>query len=132
MYEANGWCGLAETPQDIDAGSLHTGINELRERLRAVAIWKALIIDLRHINGIWFLSMTCFTNRRRGEADYLDDLFGWVAERFHGSWGLIYDRDDEMPEPYGNNRFRVRVIARGAINQFDDPFLSPVRPVIED
>jgi hypothetical protein len=131
MYEAHGWCGLGESPEDIDDGGLDAAVAELRQRIEAVN-WSSLVMDLRRVNGFWFLNLTCVTNRRRGEANFMDELIAWIAARLPGSWGLVYDRDDEMPEPHGPNRFRVRVIARGAIDERLDQFLSPARPVIED
>jgi hypothetical protein len=131
MYQAHIWCCLAETPQDVDDGDLGAGVEEIQRRLETMT-WPAVSVDLRRLNGQWVLTAACFTNRRRGEAVALDELLEFVANRLPGSWGLAYDRDDEMPEPYGPNRFRVRVIARGAVNEANDPFLSPARPVIED
>jgi hypothetical protein len=131
MYEAHGWLGLAETPHDIDDGRLDSGLEELRRRIDAVS-WPALTTTLERVNGFWFLTITCCANRRRGEADYIDQLINWTAQRLPGSWGLVYDRDDEMPEPYGPKRFRVKVIARGHITESQDQYLSPTRPTIED
>ncbi len=131
MYEAHAWCGLAETPEDVDDGGLMAAIAEIEARLTALSS-PAMSVELRRLNGQWFLTATCCANRRRGEAAALDDLLAFVATRLPGSWGLAYDRDDEMPEPYGPNRFRVRVVARGSVVEADDPFLSPARPVIED
>jgi hypothetical protein len=131
MYEAHGWLGLAETPHDIDDGGLESGLEDLRLRIDAVN-WSTLTTSLKMINGFWFLNITCCANRRRGEAEYIDNLIIWAAQRLPGSWGLVYDRDDEMPEPYGPNRFRVRVIARGTVTESQDSYLSPTRPIIED
>jgi Immunity protein 7 len=71
-------------------------------------------------------------HRRREEGGRLDLFLAIIARKFPGSWGLIYERDDEMPEPPGPNAFRVRVLARGTIAEHLDPFLSPCNPVIED
>jgi hypothetical protein len=131
MYEAHLWCCLAETPEDVDDGGLEGIVAEINERIAAMT-WPAVGVDLRRLTGQWVVTAACCTNRRRGEAVALDDLLAFVAERLPGSWGMAYDRDDEMPEPYGPNRFRVRVLARGSIVEADDPFLSPARPVIED
>ena len=62
-------------------------------------------------------------------------LLGGVAvasRKLPGSWGLIYERDDEMLDPPGPNAFRVRVLARGTIVERPDSFLSPCNPIIED
>lgn len=131
MYEAHLWCGLAESTDDVDRGGLVAAIGELQERIARVT-WPSVVIDLRPINGQWFMTAACSTNSRRAEAAFLDELLQHVARRLPGSWGLAYDRDDEMPEPAGGNSFRVRVLARGSVLEAADPFLSPVRPVIED
>jgi Immunity protein 7 len=131
MYEAHFWCCLAATPEDVDDGGLEGVVAEISARVETMT-WTAVSADLRRLNGQWVLTAACWTNRRRGEAVALDDLLEFVAERLPGSWGLAYDRDDQMPEPYGPNRFRVRVMARGSVTEADDPFLSPARPVIED
>lgn len=64
-------------------------------------------------------------NRRREEGDRLDLFLAVIARRLPGSYGLIYERDDEMPDPPGPNAFRVRVMAAGTLTERQDPFLSP-------
>lgn len=130
MYEVHAWCNVSENAYDGDSGTLESGIAELREKLAQIQ-WGSSVIDLQCVNGFWCLNVTLYPNRPRGDDGELDDLFAWVGERFPGSYGLIYDRNDELPEP-DRNRFRVRVMARGKITEGEDPFLSPVAPVIED
>jgi hypothetical protein len=36
-------------------------------------------------------------NRCREEGDRLDLFLSIIARRLPGSWGLVYERDDEMP-----------------------------------
>ncbi|MFG2676842.1 Imm7 family immunity protein [Streptomyces sp. NPDC048445] len=71
-------------------------------------------------------------NRRRDEVEELDKRLHHICVRFPGSWGLLYERSPGMETPPGQGAFRVRVMARGQIRIHLDPFLSPVRPVIED
>ena len=79
------------------------------------------------------LNLDGLVNRRRYEADELDGLLDHICKRFPGSYGLLYDRSDNDPDfPGGPNAFRVRVMARGRLTTRQDPFLSPVQPVIED
>jgi hypothetical protein len=132
VYEAHGWCGLAETTFDAGKGTLDDYVAELCGRIATVNS-DSLAIDVRRLNGGWFLTLTCHSNRRRGEALFIDELLQWIADRLPGSWGLIHDRDDDgMPEPYGPNNFRVRVLARGSVSERLDSLLSPARPKIED
>jgi hypothetical protein len=36
MYEFHGWFGIAETPDEVDAGSLDDGLAELRETIAEI------------------------------------------------------------------------------------------------
>lgn len=62
----------------------------------------------------------------------MEDTIDFVRTRLPGSWGLLYERDDETTLPPGPNAFRVTVLARGELSVRSDPFLSPCIPVIED
>ncbi|MET9668883.1 Imm7 family immunity protein [Streptomyces sp. NPDC006475] len=131
MYEFHGWFGIAESPEEADAGSLDAGITELRARIAEID-WATGDVVLNVHNGEFFVLANGLMNRRRDEAAELDALLSHIATRFPGSWGLLYERAPDMDEPPGQGAFRVRVMARGEIQLRLDPFLSPVRPVIED
>ncbi|MFE3644771.1 Imm7 family immunity protein [Streptomyces sp. NPDC059169] len=131
MYEFHGWFGIAESPEESDTGTLDEGIEELRRRLAELQ-WATGEIMLRVHNGEFFVLANGLMNRRRDEAADLDLLLHHIANRFPGSWGLLYERSADMDEPPGQGAFRVRVMARGEIQIRLDPFLSPVRPIIED
>ncbi|ATW49309.1 Imm7 family immunity protein [Streptomyces xantholiticus] len=131
MYEFHGWFGIAESPEEADAGTLDPGIAELRQRIAGID-WATGEVALKVHNGEYFVLANGLMNRRRDEAADLDGLLHHIATRFPGSWGLLYERSSDMDEPPGQGAFRVRVMARGEIQVRLDPFLSPVRPVIED
>ena len=131
MYEFHGWFGIAESPEEDDTDTLDQGIAELRERIEALD-WSTGEAALRVHNGEWFVRADGLVNRRRDEADELDALIAFIAGRFPGAWGLLYERSDDLPTPPGPGAFRVRVLARGEVTVRLDPFLSPVRPLIED
>jgi hypothetical protein len=131
MHEFHAWIGLSESTTESDEGQLAEKVTELQD-LVADSHWHDAVFEVKNLNGQFFLSATGFVNRRREEGDRLDLFLAVVARRLPGSYGLIYDRDDEMPEPPGPNAFRVRVLARGKITEHQDPFLSPCNPVIED
>ncbi len=131
MYEFHGWFGIAESPEESDAGSLEAGIAELQERITQIA-WATGEATLKTYNGEYFVLVNGLVNRRRDEAEELEVLLRHIATRFPGSWGLLYERSADMDIPPGQGAFRVRVMARGELQDRLDPFLSPVRPVIED
>jgi hypothetical protein len=131
MHEFHAWIGLAESAAESDLGGLAEAVGELEE-LAADSKWHDAVFEVRNLNGQYFLRADGMVNRRREEGDRLDLFLAVIARRLPGSWGLVYERDDEMPDPPGPNAFRVRVLARGSVVERPDPFLSPVHPVIED
>jgi Immunity protein 7 len=131
MHEFHAWIGLDESAEEGDLGQLEEKVAELHE-LVADSNWHDAVFEVRNLNGQHFFSATGFVNRRLEEGDRLDLFLAIIARRLPGSYGLVYDRDDEMPDPPGPNAFRVRVLARGKISERQDPFLSPCNPVIED
>ncbi|MGW8885406.1 Imm7 family immunity protein [Streptomyces sp. NPDC055749] len=131
MYEFHGWFGVAESPEESDVGTLDSGIAELRTRVAGIN-WATGEVELKVHNGEFFVLANGLMNRRRDEAADLESLLQYIAARFPGSWGLLYERSSDMDVPPGQGAFRVRVMARGEINVRLDPFLSPVRPTIED
>jgi hypothetical protein len=131
MYEFHGWFGIAESPEEADAGTLEEGVTELRAIIGRID-WSTAEATLKILNGEYFVRADGLVNRRRDEAEELDALIHFIARRFPGSWGLLYERSDDMDFPPGPGAFRVRVMARGEVRDRLDPFLSPCRPVIED
>ncbi|MEV6674796.1 Imm7 family immunity protein [Streptomyces sp. NPDC051162] len=131
MYEFHGWFGIAESAEEADTGSLSEGVTDLRDRISGIQ-WATGEVRLAVHNGQHFLTVNGLVNRRRDEARELDALLEHLARRFPGAWGLLYERSDDFTDPPGSGAFRVRVMARGAIQERLDPFLSPCQPVIED
>lgn len=131
MHEFHAWVGLSESTEEDDLSSMQEVIHELQE-LAAESRWHDAVFDIKNLNGQFFFSADGFVNRRREEGDRLDLFLSIIARKLPGSWGLVYERDDAMPDPPGPNAFRVRRLARGVISEQPDPFLSPCNPVIED
>lgn len=131
MYEFHGWLGLAESTEESEISRLQPIIDELRTLL-AGFVWPNVKVALLLLNGTYFLTITANVNRRRSEAAQIEKVIHFISERLPGSWGLLYERDDETTAPPGPNAFRVRTVARGRVEEHTDPFLSPCRPTIED
>jgi hypothetical protein len=130
MYEFHGWFALAETPVEIDDGGLEPVLPEIEPYLQHfTASWT--VADLRWQNGRSFLHLYGYSNRPLQHDQILTDLMEFLARRLPGSYGMLYERDDERTTPPGSNAFRVRVLARGRVTEPADPFLSPCIPVIE-
>jgi hypothetical protein len=131
MHEFHAWIGLSESTEESDLGQFREKVDELQE-LAADSTYHDALFEIRDLNGQYFFNAAGFVNRRRDEGERLELFLAIIARRLPGSWGLIYDRDDQMPDPPGPNAFRVRVMARGKVSERQDPFLSPCNPVIED
>jgi hypothetical protein len=131
MYEFHGWFGISESPEEADAGTLNEGLAELREKIAEID-WVSGEAALKLHNGQHFVLVNGLISRCRDEAAELDELLQHIAGRFPGSWGILYERSDDMDKPPGPGVFRVRVMARGEVQVRLDPFLSPCQPVIEE
>ncbi|MEU6642706.1 Imm7 family immunity protein [Saccharomonospora sp. NPDC046836] len=132
MYEFHGWFGLDLSTEEADFAMNAREVERVRELIDRTTWTPSVSIDLRYPNGQAFLTMTGFLNRKRDSSDPVDSLLELIASSLPGSWGLLYERDDEMPVSPGSNAFKVRVLARGRIENRLDPFLPPCNPVIED
>jgi immunity protein 7 of polymorphic toxin system len=131
VYEVHGWFGLSESTHEADVGGLLEAVEEIKTRLAGLD-WPNGSAALTPLNGQYFLILTRFANRPRNDRLRIYEILSLVAKRLPGSWGLLYERDDETQDPPGPNAFRVRVLRRGTVVEETDPFLSPCRPIIED
>lgn len=83
----------------------------------------------------------CTSKNHRGGST-MWDLMDWIVKHGDGSYGLVYVHDDEdgghdspyfgrgRAEPDFSNVFRVWRILPGKLEELDDPFLSPIVPMI--
>lgn len=82
------------------------------------------------MNGRYYVHLGGCPNRRGTHGPALIELFAQVGQLAPGSYGLLYVHDDEDPK-HGLD-FRVFRLARGAVTEHADRFLSPVIPTLED
>ena len=90
---------------------------------------------MNNVDGI--LTMSSSRNHR-GMAPIVLDVLKWLARNAAGSYGLVYLHDDEdeggSARAHGRdgtdhtNAFRVWRLLEGNVEEFDDPFLSPIVP----
>lgn len=83
-------------------------------------------------NGTAILTITASKNRPLHLPEMLDGLLDLLATTLPGSFGLVYESDDEREKEPGPNAFRVRKLARGRVTEVDDHLLSPMDPTIWD
>jgi hypothetical protein len=130
VYQFHAWFHLVSTHEfdDDDLDDVLPDIERLMKDFGRPTSRGQLI----PLNGEYWVSMNGYANRPRQVPEVLDDLLTLLATRLPGSYGLLYERDDETTEPPGPNAFKVRVLARGQVKEAPDPFFSPCNPVIED
>ncbi|MFO0954657.1 MAG: Imm7 family immunity protein [Isosphaeraceae bacterium] len=129
MFEFHGWATLAcqidgssEWRLDQEAARvvqkrLDSGVDDLR--CAGVSYGNC-------ITSVWYHGQ--YNHRRSGPLDFLR----FLGQHAPGSYGLLYLRETEEGDTFEEmNRFEVWRLARGELQQFDDPFLSPCIPTIE-
>jgi hypothetical protein len=131
MYEFHAWVGLSDSTVESDHDRIESVVAQLIELIGDPG-WSAASFAVPQFNGQYFFVANGSVNRRRDEAALQEELLAMLVASLPGSWGLVHERDDAMPFPPGPNAFRTRVVARGAISERADPFLTPINPTIED
>ena len=132
MYKFHGWIQLLasfdpDNEDDLDEAAL--------EHLRALAedVGRAFgMADVRNMNGGTYLLLHGAHNRRAGRAERVESLIEFVASSFPGSYGLLYEWDEQTKTEHGFGVWSVSVVKRGRVERALDPFLSPTVPVTED
>jgi len=126
MWQLNAWLELRrreEQPGDGEAAFAA----ELADREPMFNVWiRADLVGDRYV-----LTATGLTNHRDSRGQAWDELLAEVVGRLPGTYGLVYEHDDETDEPPGRNAFRVRVAGSGGVEERPDPFLSPAIPVVD-
>jgi hypothetical protein len=127
MFEYHGWITLRSTPEAVDDEPplRLTEIQALVDELAGYAL-----VDLRQMNGEYYIHLGGCPNHRRAHGQALIDLFAKVGQLAPGSYGLLYVHDDE--DPQHELDFRVFRLVRGAVTEHADHLLSPVISTLED
>jgi Immunity protein 7 len=127
MFEYHGWITLRSTAEAVDDEPplRLTDIQALVDELAGYAL-----VDLRQMNGWYYIHLGGCPNHRGAHGPALIDLFAKVGQLAPGSYGLLYIHDDE--DPRHELDFRVFRLVRGAVTEHADHLLSPVIPTLED
>ena len=150
MFQAMGWV-VVRVSRDAYIGARNDQLDYIDDDLDAQdsKLWARLLAWLEdnsdagllrwqfveHLNNAQGV-LQIFASRNH-RASSIWPLMDWIAENGTGSYGLIYVWDDE-DNGYGrevrtvdhSNEFRVWRILNGKVEEFADPFLSPIVPVI--
>jgi hypothetical protein len=130
MFEFYGWAKLrSDTYESTDEAMalLFAGVQSHLQQLRQDGIVAHVDVGVDHFRVFLVAGLRNHLYRP------VFDLFEWIAENGPGSYGLLYVWDDEDTHVADYSEvFRVWRLARGELQEMDDPFLSPTIPTIED
>lgn len=127
MFEYHGWITLRSIAEAVD-DEPPLRLAEIQSRVNELAGYA--LMDLRPMNGQYFIHFGGFPNHRGTHGPALLDLLTEIGRIASGSYGLMYLHDDEDPHHGGN--FRVLRLVRGTVTERPDLLLSPVIPTLED
>ncbi len=128
MIQFHGWAVIRYHTHDTDRGLQDACWKQLSDYVDSI---HNELIRLQRYNGCDSVIVAGMHNHR---ADYVFDLFQWIANNAMGAYGILYIHDDEdqsRTKDY-SNVFRVWQLCRGDLTENDDPFLSPFVPTVED
>jgi hypothetical protein len=132
VYEVHLWLLLRESTTEVDNGSLHTKLEELRTLVAEKLPDAVPPSPLYSLNHEHLLQCSIAHNHRGDTHDRLLAVLSAIAGNLPGSYGLVYWHDDEILASENRDRYNVLVVARGGIVGGYDPFLSPISPTVED
>ncbi|PHI29883.1 Imm7 family immunity protein [Budvicia aquatica] len=131
MVEFYGWISLSNSTYESDDHEMSLILNKLSSFISKHGIGESSgLIKIHEVNGSNQLLVSGNTNHLSQDVINIVALYDYVASLAKGSYGLLYIKNDELPEVF--NEFEVFVLARGKIKKEKDYFLSPCIPVIED
>jgi hypothetical protein len=133
LFAVHGWATIRCTPENRDRDDEEVrqqhAVAQVEDHVRALGWSVNPLVELRRMNGhvqVWVEGL----RNHAGAADGVQALVQTIAQVAPGSQGLLYRLDDEHAAHA--DAFRVYVLARGALVERTDPFLSPFVPVVED
>lgn len=125
MYTVNGWFQLVADDEAED--NLVAGLQDYCRTFEGTNIQ----VRWPSPNYADFLTIAGNANHLRTHSADVHGLLQLVGERLPGSWGLLYEQDDEREESPGPGVYRVTTMIRGLLEERMDPYFSPIVPVIE-
>ena len=128
MIELHGWITIKETYKvTVEEDNEDLIIDRIKREIENLSWFKP---QIKALNGEWFLEFTIFANRKNPETEEVFKLYNRIGELAEGSYGLIYLYDDEAEGR--ENQFQVFSLSKGSVKEFNDFYLSPIVPTIED
>jgi hypothetical protein len=128
MFEYHGWAVILDSTGEEGNGAvaIYERVMKYVELLQS----NTDVLELKAINGqyhLWLSGLNHDSPTSKYDPVEILQTIGVIAP---GSYGLLYIYNDE--NEHQTNEFRAFVLARGNVKEKDDPFLSPIIPIIAD
>lgn len=127
MVEVHGWITLRETYRAVEDENMERVLDMVEREIRRLT---RPAIQIKVNNGAYYIEFSLYTNHLSGDVTELLAFYENVGRMAQGSYGLLYMHNDE--DDGLCNDFVVRRLARGQVTIFQDKFLSPLIPTVED
>ena len=126
MYTWHAWIQLYDDERDRPAPYEQDALAAVRAKARELELRTSPDDPISCTNGGPLFQASGAHDHRGSAHQRLHTLLRFTLDVLPGSWGLVYWRDDETPGTDAYDGYRVLVLARGAIADRLDPFLSPL------
>ncbi|QKS45332.1 hypothetical protein HUB94_13595 [Paenibacillus cellulosilyticus] len=128
MFEFHGWAVILDSPGEEGSGasSIYDRVTQYVELLKP----NTDVLELKAINRQYHLWLSGLNNHEPTSKYDPVEIMQTIGVMAPGSYGLLYVYNDVNEQL--SNVFRVFVLARGCVKERDDPFLSPIIPVVAD
>ncbi|PZD93001.1 hypothetical protein DNH61_24745 [Paenibacillus sambharensis] len=130
MYQYHGWAVVIEGTGDEAGNGGKVNIYEKVKKYIEDLQPNVDVLDMKAINGQYHLWMTGLWNREPSSKFSPAEIMNNIGIIAPGSYGMLYVFNNEHPKH--SNEFKVYVLARGNVEEKNDPFLSPLIPVVAD
>ncbi|MEF2964200.1 Imm7 family immunity protein [Paenibacillus sp. M1] len=130
MYQYHGWAVILESTGDEASNEREVNVLDTVKKYIEDLQPNVDVLDMKAINGQFHLWLTGLWNREPSSKFSPVEIMKNVGIIAPGSYGMLYVFNDEHPKHF--NEFKVYVLTRGNIEERDDPFLSPLIPVVAD
>lgn len=141
MFEAFGWVIVSTSVEIFTDDTPIEKLDELDDIVNKenIQLWQRLRQWLaenegtlfkwqfyEHLNNIEGVLQFSYSRNHKSELVY--ELLTWIAKNGTSSYGIVYFNDDESND---FNEYKILRVARGRVEEFKDPFLSPIVPTLK-
>ena len=141
MFESFGWVIVSTSVEIFTDDTPIEKLDELDDLVdrENIQLWQRLkqwLAENEDIGFKWHFyeylnniqGVLQFSYSRNHKSDFIYEFLTWIAKNGTSSYGIVYFNDDESDD---FNKYKILRVVRGKVEEFEDPFLSPIIPTIK-